>query len=186
MWVDALMAARKSISKKTRFGIFKRDGFMCQYCGSTPPAVVLEVDHIKPVSAGGKNIEDNLLTSCFDCNRGKGAVGLHIAPNTLAAKAEILAEKHEQLKAYERLVRANRRREEAAIDAVEDAFRVHFDGFSFSPKFRQSVRVFLQRMPSDEVVDAMHMACTRIGKRDDSIKYFCGICWRTIKGVVNG
>lgn len=179
------MAARKSISKKVRFEVFKRDGFMCQYCGSTPPAAVLEVDHIKPVSSGGKNTDENLLTSCFDCNRGKGAVGLHIAPDTLATKAEILAEKQEQLKAYERLVRAKRRREEVAINAVESAFRVHFDGFSFSPKFRQSVRVFLQRMTSDEVVDAMHLACSRIGRRDDSIKYFCGICWKTIRGAGN-
>ncbi|MDE2468816.1 MAG: HNH endonuclease, partial [Bradyrhizobium sp.] len=64
---------RKAISKKMRFSVFKRDCFKCQYCGKTPPTVVLEIDHIVPVSAGGENGIDNLLTACFECNRGKGA-----------------------------------------------------------------------------------------------------------------
>ena len=71
---------RKSLSKKTRFEVFKRDGFICQYCGNSPPAVILEIDHIKPFKAGGSNEIDNLLTSCFDCNRGKGANTLEISP----------------------------------------------------------------------------------------------------------
>ena len=66
------MASRKNISKKTRFEIFKRDRFQCQYCGSVPPDVVLEIDHIKPVAQGGDNSISNLMTACFSCNRGKG------------------------------------------------------------------------------------------------------------------
>lgn len=62
---------RISISKKNRFEVFKRDSFTCQYCGKSSPEVVLEVDHIKPVSKGGDNEIINLITSCFDCNRGK-------------------------------------------------------------------------------------------------------------------
>ena len=60
-----------SLSKRTRFEIFKRDGFTCQYCGQRPPDVVLEVDHIDPCSNGGSDEEINLITSCFACNRGK-------------------------------------------------------------------------------------------------------------------
>ena len=66
------MAIRQSISKKTRFEIFKRDGFECQYCGRTPPGVVLVVDHIIPVRAGGTSAEMNLISACEDCNQGKG------------------------------------------------------------------------------------------------------------------
>lgn len=66
------MTNRKSVSKKTRFEVFKRDSFRCQYCGRSAPDVVLEIDHIKPVSEGGTNDITNLITSCFDCNRGKG------------------------------------------------------------------------------------------------------------------
>ena len=60
-----------ALSKKTRFEVFKRDGFTCQYCGKTPPTVILEVDHIDPKSNGGSDNTINLITACFDCNRGK-------------------------------------------------------------------------------------------------------------------
>ena len=62
---------RKPISKRTRFEVFKRDMFSCQYCGKKSPDVVLHVDHIKPVSKGGKNTITNLITACRDCNLGK-------------------------------------------------------------------------------------------------------------------
>lgn len=62
---------RKSITKTVRFEVFKRDSFTCQYCGNAAPNVILEIDHINPVSKGGKNNIINLITSCFDCNRGK-------------------------------------------------------------------------------------------------------------------
>lgn len=65
------MAERKSLTKKVRFEVFKRDAFTCQYCGSKAPDVVLEIDHINPVSKGGKNELMNLITSCYSCNRGK-------------------------------------------------------------------------------------------------------------------
>ena len=65
------MAKRKNLSKSVRFEVFKRDSFKCQYCGKSAPDVVLEVDHIIPVSKGGDNDISNLITACFDCNRGK-------------------------------------------------------------------------------------------------------------------
>lgn len=70
------MAERKPLSKKLRFEVFKRDAFTCQYCGKKAPDVVLEVDHIKPVSKGGKNELLNLVTACFECNRGKRNIEL--------------------------------------------------------------------------------------------------------------
>ena len=97
---------RKPISKKLRFEIFKRDGYQCQYCGNTPPSVVLEVDHIHPVCEGGGNGEDNLITACFDCNRGKGKELLSVAPLNFAEKNKLLLEKEEQLKAYEKTLKS--------------------------------------------------------------------------------
>jgi len=64
---------RKSLSKKTRFEVFKRDNFRCQYCGRGVPEVILQVDHIKPVKEGGDISLLNLITCCFDCNHGKKA-----------------------------------------------------------------------------------------------------------------
>lgn len=63
---------RKKLSNTIRFEVFKRDSFTCQYCGRMAPDVVLEVDHINPVSKGGDNEILNLITSCMECNRGKG------------------------------------------------------------------------------------------------------------------
>ena len=64
---------RIKLTKKQRFSILKRDNFTCRYCGRKTPEVILEVDHIVPVSKGGTNDLNNLITSCRDCNRGKGA-----------------------------------------------------------------------------------------------------------------
>jgi len=67
------MSKRKSIKTSTRFEVFRRDGFTCQYCGSKSPDVILEIDHIRPVADGGDNSILNLITACWACNSGKGA-----------------------------------------------------------------------------------------------------------------
>lgn len=65
---------RSKMSPKLRYNILERDRHCCQICGRSPKdGVVLEVDHIIPVSKGGKTEESNLRTLCRDCNRGKGA-----------------------------------------------------------------------------------------------------------------
>ena len=60
------------IPPKLRWEVFRRDKFVCQYCGACGPNVELEVDHKIPVSRGGTDNIDNLKTACFNCNRGKG------------------------------------------------------------------------------------------------------------------
>lgn len=65
---------RSPISPKLRFDVFRRDKFVCQYCGACGPDVELEVDHIIPVSRGGTDEMSNLKTACFNCNRGKGDI----------------------------------------------------------------------------------------------------------------
>ena len=67
------MSKREGISKKLRFEVFKRDSFKCQYCGASAPEVILHVDHIHPVAEDGTTDMMNLITSCIDCNLGKGA-----------------------------------------------------------------------------------------------------------------
>jgi HNH endonuclease len=65
---------RQSTGKRLRFRILERDGFRCCYCGRSPnedPDVILNVDHVTPVAEGGRDHEDNLTTSCRDCNFGK-------------------------------------------------------------------------------------------------------------------
>ena len=81
---------RTPISKKIRFEVFKRDGFRCVYCGKIPPDVILEVDHIIPVSKKGTNDINNLVTSCFECNRGKRDIELEKVPAKISENIEIL------------------------------------------------------------------------------------------------
>lgn len=93
------MKKRKNLSQKIRFEVFKRDRFTCQYCGRKAPEVVLQCDHIKPVSKGGTNDLLNLLTSCKDCNSGKSNIELD--DNTILSKQhhqlELLQERREQI-----------------------------------------------------------------------------------------
>ncbi|MCC6756031.1 MAG: HNH endonuclease [Solirubrobacterales bacterium] len=66
----------RTITPSVRFEVFRRDGFTCQYCGRRAPNVVLHVDHVVAVVAGGSNDLDNLLTACSTCNVGKGGRSL--------------------------------------------------------------------------------------------------------------
>jgi len=62
---------REPIGLSLRFKVMQRDKFRCKLCGNDSTSSKLEIDHIIPVSLGGKNTLDNLQTLCFNCNRGK-------------------------------------------------------------------------------------------------------------------
>lgn len=65
---------RSLVTPGLRFEVLRRDGYRCCICGrSQSDGVKLEVDHIIPVSKGGKTEMNNLQTLCWECNRGKGA-----------------------------------------------------------------------------------------------------------------
>jgi len=53
----------------TRFNLFLRDNFQCQYCGSKKE---LTFDHLVPRSRGGLTTWDNIITACSACNLRKG------------------------------------------------------------------------------------------------------------------
>lgn len=63
---------RKIMNDDIRYNVLKRDNFTCQKCGITSKdGAKLEVDHIIPVSKGGKTVMSNLQTLCDRCNSGK-------------------------------------------------------------------------------------------------------------------
>lgn len=173
----------RSLPKKIRFEVFKRDGFVCQYCGKTPPAVVLEVDHIIAVVAGGSNHIDNLTSACFDCNRGKGAIALDCVPQTIIQKMELIKERESQLKAFKQLSEKVKKRQKSEAYLIAEIFHNQFPTHWLKQDFTE-VRIvqFLQLLPFPEVESAMEIACRRIVEREGAVKYFCGICWKKIKG----
>lgn len=56
----------------TRFNVFLRDSFVCQYCGDGFPSEDLTFDHVIPRSRGGRTTWENVVTACQDCNLAKG------------------------------------------------------------------------------------------------------------------
>lgn len=69
VWNSIVRVERARVSNRMRFAIFQRDHERCRYCGSRRN---LEIDHIIPVSKGGKSTMDNLQTLCHRCNVRKG------------------------------------------------------------------------------------------------------------------
>lgn len=172
--------ARKPISAKTRFDVFKRDGFVCMYCGAHPPAVILHVDHIVAVAKGGANEMDNYVTSCERCNLGKGARDLTVAPMSLPEKAALVAEKEAQLKGYYEVMEAKRDRLEREVWDIIAVFDENVQ--TFRRDWIASIKMFIERLGFHEVLDSMERARTKCLYNENSrFKYFCGVCWGKIK-----
>ncbi|MDD5453975.1 MAG: HNH endonuclease [Candidatus Ratteibacteria bacterium] len=72
-YTSLIKTHRAKLSQRLRFKLLRRDGFRCQYCGRTADQTTLEIDHIVPLSLGGSDNTDNMITSCTDCNQGKSA-----------------------------------------------------------------------------------------------------------------
>ena len=72
IWQAICRVERGKVTNKLRFEIYKRDGNCCRMCG-TPGSYdnKLEIDHILPISKGGKSTFDNLQTLCHNCNYNK-------------------------------------------------------------------------------------------------------------------
>lgn len=56
----------------TRFNVFLRDKFICQYCDQRFHPQDLTFDHVIPRSRGGRTTWENVVTSCSACNLSKG------------------------------------------------------------------------------------------------------------------
>lgn len=59
--------------KENRYKVFERDGYKCHYCDKQLTRFSATLDHIQPVSEGGDNSFDNLVTACLHCNSKRGA-----------------------------------------------------------------------------------------------------------------
>lgn len=51
--------------------LFRRDGYICLYCGEKFKEMQLSRDHIRPISQGGTDMWTNLVTACKRCNNHK-------------------------------------------------------------------------------------------------------------------
>ncbi|HYZ62128.1 MAG TPA: HNH endonuclease [Acetobacteraceae bacterium] len=72
----------------TRYHVFLRDGFRCQYCGDSLAAKELTFDHIVPRSRGGRTSWTNVVTCCQRDNLAKGSKSLRESGMRLLRKPE--------------------------------------------------------------------------------------------------
>jgi hypothetical protein len=75
-WTKSALGQRGLMTALLRNQIKARDGYSCLLCGisvAAEPHLLLEVDHVMPVSKGGLSTPDNLQTLCWRCNRSKGS-----------------------------------------------------------------------------------------------------------------
>lgn len=178
-----------AVSKRTRFEIFKRDKFCCQYCGRTPPTVVLEVDHVTAVSNGGSDDETNLLTSCFDCNRGKSNIPLGVVVPGVAERLAREQEIADQVEAYNAFLMDRRKKQDDDIEEIGmhwfNQWHKKKNRFVFGTARQTSIRTFLKYLPKAVILDAIERSHAKIhvyGDNDEKcFKYFCGVCWGIIK-----
>jgi HNH endonuclease len=185
------------VSTRTRFEVFKRDGFTCQYCGRKPPEALLHVDHIIPRARGGEDESTNLVTACSECNLGKAAVPLgDVRPMVSAESVAELAERVAQSKAYAEWTQERRAQDAAFLGLVNDAWATAFgaqlveqaDGtwwqlpaYGLFPR-PASVRMILKLLPLEMVLEAVDITAGRWPDASDrTCRYFYGVCWRRIR-----
>ena len=73
-WRASAAGQRALMTTRLREEIKERDGYTCRACGLSTydePNLLLEVDHIVPVSQGGRTVRANLQALCWRCNRSK-------------------------------------------------------------------------------------------------------------------
>jgi hypothetical protein len=162
------MTKRKSLSNKVRFEVFKRDKFTCQYCGKKAPDVVLEVDHIEPVSKGGKNEIINLITSCWTCNSGKSDIKLddNTAIEKQRKQLEILEEKREQMKMMIEWKKGLENFNSEAIELIEDYWNSKIEGFYLNESGKKTLQGLYNKFEFDEILEAIDTAIEKYIKYD--------------------
>lgn len=163
------MTERKSITKKTRFEVFKRDSFTCQYCGSKAPDVILEVDHINPKSKGGKDDLLNLITACFNCNRGKS--DRKINDDSVVEKQrkqiEQLNIRRQQLEMMLAWRDGELELKNMQYEKAIDFFNSHFTKFALSDVGIKNITKAVNKYGLISVLEAIELAVQKYYKSDD-------------------
>jgi 5-methylcytosine-specific restriction endonuclease McrA len=66
-----MIGSRQSAVTFSRRNVFKRDRYVCQYCGCQPGTDELTIDHVVPRSQGGVSSWTNCVLACIACNKRK-------------------------------------------------------------------------------------------------------------------
>jgi CRISPR/Cas system Type II protein with McrA/HNH and RuvC-like nuclease domain len=187
-----------TITNKQRFEVFKKYNFTCQYCGRRTPEVILEIDHVIPKSKSGTDDIDNLIASCFECNRGKSSTMLDhvLIEKDIHSETILLAEREMQLAEYNYLRERIRKREDQEIAMLREHFSNQFNypGYAedeFS-NITTIVRDALKVMSYVDIMDLIDYSIERTSQdtrgeyhNTAACKYLIGILRNKIKQKKN-
>lgn len=149
-----------------RFNVLKRDSFTCQYCGAKAPDVVLHVDHIKPVSEGGKDTLLNLVASCQPCNGGKGKAALddQSAVEKSRRQLEQLQERREQIDMMIEWQDHSEKAEAVLFERFQQKVQKELPGWSPKPAGVNYMRRLLNKYGLHDACAAVDIAAERYAK----------------------
>jgi hypothetical protein len=180
-----------AIRTRVRFEIFKRDDFMCGYCGRRSPEVVLQVDHIVAIANGGTDDPINLTTACWECNSGKSAVplGRVLTGEDPYDKAIEILERSRQLEEYNRVVTADAERRlsdawdlalywERQRGRLNEAQQRGEEDVSFPASEIAWFKTTLQWCPREKIREFMDLAIAREMTRGLRYVAACARNWR--------
>ena len=63
---------RRRTPRFSKTNLYLRDLYTCQYCNNNFPRKELTMDHVRPISLGGKTNWENIVAACEPCNTRKG------------------------------------------------------------------------------------------------------------------
>lgn len=171
--------SRKSLSKRTRFEIFKRDGFQCVYCGVTPDRAILRVDHVQPVAEGGGDEPENLVTACFDCNAGKGPVPLEERKHSVGKATDEAKEQPEQIREWLALQREVKAAKTEVVAVLEEQWN-RTVGY-VSRDLQAKLPGMVQEFGAERMAQAIEIVAEKqLDNASNQVRYLCGILrkWR--------
>jgi len=167
---------RKGTSPTIRFLVLNRDGFRCQYCGTTAQSAELVVDHIVPVAAGGPTVPENLVTACFTCNAGKSDKRILEEGRSfqeIEAAKDTLAKIQELANLTYKIYRLREWMKQVIVNAW--GFNFRRDTMSRDAYFL--MRSFVTQHGPELVFRWMEIAAVRVWEKDDEsiCRYISGI-----------
>ncbi len=181
------MAKRQGITKKTRFEVFKRDSFICQYCGQSAPQVVLHVDHIQPVSKDGTNDMLNLITSCDTCNAGKSDNLLSDDSAVRKQKAQLdeLNERREQIEMMLEWRNGLQNLGDMSLEAICDAWTRATVRYYLTDYGKDDVKKLLAKYSLATILDAIDKSVhyLELGEHGRYTEASVDLAWNKVGGI---
>lgn len=181
------MSKRKPMSKKLRFEVFKRDSFTCQYCGNQAPDVILHVDHIKPVAKNGSNDILNLITSCSDCNFGKGARELSDDAEIRKQQSQLndLNERRNQLEQMIEWRKGLAELDNDTLDHVSGYWDGKMETLGVTESGKKTLKAHIKKFGVSAVLDAIDIAAEKYFKYngDGLTNDSADVAFRKIGGI---